>query len=58
MNANLWSIYTVPFWVTFIYLTFFDDYAYTAWNWLIVIPINLFLSMIWPIYWTILHWLG
>jgi len=41
---------------TFIYLTFFNDYNYTAWNWVIVIPINFFLAQIWPIYWGILHW--
>ncbi len=41
--------------VTFIYLTFFDGYDYNWWNWLIVIPINVFLSQIWPIYWLILR---
>jgi hypothetical protein len=41
---------------TFVYLTFFDGYIYTAWNWLIAIPVNLFLGTIWPIYWGILHW--
>lgn len=42
---------------TFVYLTFFDGYIYTAWNWVIAIPVNLFVSSIWPIYWAILHWL-
>lgn len=42
---------------TFIYLTFFNDYQYTALNWLIVVPINLFLGTIWPIYWALLSWL-
>lgn len=42
--------------VTFIYLTFFDGYVYTALNWIIAVPINMFLAMIWPIYWGILHW--
>lgn len=40
---------------TFGKLTFFDDYAYNWWNWLIVVPINTFLSVIWPIYWAILR---
>ncbi len=44
--------------VTFIYLTFFDGYVYNAWNWLIAIPANIFLSTIWPIYWSILHWMS
>lgn len=43
--------------VTFIYLTFFDGYVYTGWNWLIAILVNIILSSIWPIYWLILHWL-
>ena len=51
------SLYIVGNILTFIYLTFFDGYIYTWWNWIIAIPINGFLSTIWPINW-ILHWLG
>ena len=40
---------------TQIFLIFFDGYRYTAWNWLIAVPINLFLGEIWPIYWLILR---
>jgi hypothetical protein len=40
---------------TFIFLTFFDGYSYNAWNWLIAIPVNIFLGEIWPIYWLILN---
>jgi hypothetical protein len=43
--------------VTFSYLTFFDGYEYNSWNWIIVIPLNLILSGIWPIYWGILQWI-
>lgn len=47
----------VAYWIghiaTFTKLTFFDDYEYTWWNWIIVIPINEFLAIIWPIYWVI-----
>lgn len=25
------------------------------WNWIIVVPVNLFLAEIWPIYWLILR---
>ncbi len=42
---------------TFIYRTFFDGYVYNYWNWIIAIPVNMFLGTIWPIYWAILHWL-
>jgi hypothetical protein len=40
---------------TLLYLTFFDGYIYTWWNWLIVVPINIFLGTIWPIYWLVLR---
>lgn len=42
---------------TFIFLTFFDDYRYTWWNWIIVVPLNIALATIWPIYWLFLRWL-
>ena len=50
------KLYGVISFATFIYLTLFDGYAYTFWNWIIVVPINFSLSMIWPVYWGILHW--
>ena len=40
---------------TFVKLTFFDDYIYTWWNWLVAIPVNALLGEIWPIYWLILR---
>ena len=39
---------------TFIYLTFFDGYVYNWWNWIIAVPVNGMLGVIWPIYWFIL----
>ena len=42
---------------TFIFLTFFDKYEYNAFNWIVVVPINAFLSEIWPIYWLMLRWI-
>ncbi len=56
MNRLLIGAYFLVDATTFVYLTFFDGYAYTAWNWIIAIPANLFLATIWPIYWGILHW--
>ena len=41
---------------TFVFLTFLDGYVYNAWNWLVAIPVNLFLASIWPLYWAVLHW--
>lgn len=43
--------------ITFLYLTAFDGYQYNAWNWAIAIPVNLALSVIWPVYWALLHWI-
>lgn len=42
---------------TFAYLTFFDGYIYTWWNWIFAIPLNAILSELWPLYWLIFHWL-
>lgn len=41
--------------VTFIFLTFFDGYRYTAWNWLVAIPVNFLLAQLWPIYWAVVR---
>lgn len=58
LRHNLPAIlYTIGQIATFVYLTFFTGYDYNAWNWIIAIPVNFFLSMIWPIYWLILHWI-
>lgn len=40
---------------TLVKLTFFDGFNYTWWNWIIALPVNLFLSEIWPIYWLIIR---
>lgn len=54
---NLFStFYTVVQLGTFIFLMFFDGIVYTWWNWIIAIPVNLFLSVIWPLYWGLLRW--
>lgn len=49
-------IYPVMSAGTFIFLTFFDGYTYTAFNWLIAIPANIILSTIWPLYWLVIRW--
>jgi hypothetical protein len=49
------AVYQVVSIWTFVYLTFFDGYPYNAWNWLIAVPVNMFLAEIWPIYWIILN---
>lgn len=54
-RAVLFLLYEIGGIGTFLYLTFFDGYDYTAWNWLIAVPVNLFLGQIWPIYWAILR---
>ena len=56
-NFRIWAYLTIDT-ITFVYLTFFNDYVYTSWNWIIVVPINFFLAAIWPIYWGLLHWIS
>ena len=58
MNQFLLWLYLGIDAATFVYLTFFDGYIYNAWNWVIAIPVNIFLSTIWPIYWGVLHWVS
>lgn len=48
----IWQIGSIG---TFVYLTLFDGYTYTWWNWIIAIPVNAVLGEIWPIYWLILR---
>lgn len=48
----IWQLGSIA---TFVKLTFFDDYNYTWWNWIIAIPVNMFLSEIWPLYWLIIR---
>ncbi len=55
-EAILFFLYPAGSLGTAIYLTFFNGDTYNWWNWLILVPINLFLGSIWPIYWTVLHW--
>jgi hypothetical protein len=42
---------------TMVYLTFFDGYRYTAWNWIIAVPCNFISSVIWPVRWS-QRWIG
>ena len=51
------AIFLIGDLATFVYLTFFNGYVYTWWNWIIVIPINIFLASIWPLYWPLLSWM-
>lgn len=56
MERFLVILYSFGSFATFIYLTFFDGYPYTWWNWIVAVPVNIFMGSIWPIYWAILHW--
>lgn len=53
-TSMLLAAYEICAIATFVKLTFFDGYVYTWWNWLIAVPVNVFLSQIWPLYWLIL----
>lgn len=41
---------------TLVYLLAFSPGHFNAWNWLIVVPLDIFLSGIWPVYW-LLHFI-
>lgn len=49
------ALYQIGALATFGKLTFFDDYPYSWWNWVIVVPLNAVLSELWPIYWLIVR---
>lgn len=40
---------------TFIFLVIEDWPRLNWWNWIIIFPVNQFLSQIWPIYWLVLR---
>ena len=52
----LFYIYYFGVLLTFVYLTLFDGYVYNWWNWIIALPVNIFLGLIWPLYWLFLSW--
>lgn len=39
---------------TFAYL--WSGASFNSWNWIFMIPIQLFFAEIWPIYWAVIHW--
>jgi hypothetical protein len=55
MARLLATAYVLAGGATTVFLTFFDGYPYNAWNWLIAVPVNIFLGTIWPIYWLLLR---
>ena len=54
-SAVLYVAYHIGAIITFVKLSFFDGGEYNWWNWIIIIPLNLFLAEMWPIYWLILR---
>lgn len=57
MNYLLPAIWQIGALGTFVFLTFFDGFNYTWWNWIIAVPLNIILAQMWPIYWLVLHWI-
>lgn len=55
MKTALFVLYLLIDLATFAYISFFDGYVYTWWNWTFVLPINAFLATIWPGYWLVLR---
>lgn len=51
-----WAVaYQLAALATFVRLTWFDGYTYTATNWAVAVPVNLLLAEVWPVYWTIIR---
>lgn len=48
-------IYQLAGFATFAFLMSEDSADFNAWNWIVIIPVNIFLSTIWPVYWVILR---
>lgn len=55
MKIALFCIWQIGSVATFAKLSFFDGYIFNGWNWLIAIPVNIFLAEIWPVYWLIIR---
>jgi hypothetical protein len=55
MSKALFGIWLAGDLATLVYLLFFDGTQYNWWNWLLIVPIDVFLATIWPIYWLILR---
>ncbi len=56
-DGHIWAIgaWQIGSISTFGFLTFFDGTDYNWWNWIIIVPVNGFVSEIWPIYWLLLR---
>jgi hypothetical protein len=55
MKIALVVVYLLGNLATFLKLTFLDGYHYTWWNWIVALPVNEFLGVIWPAYWAIIR---
>jgi hypothetical protein len=55
VSTVLAILYELVAWATSVTLTFFDGYVYNAWNWLIVIPVNVLLGQLWPVHWLVIR---
>jgi hypothetical protein len=54
MKKLLFSAWIIGDIATLVYLLFFDGTQYNWWNWLVIVPADVFLATIWPIYWLVL----
>ncbi len=55
LQRLLWSLYFLADLATTGFLIWEDWDDMTWWNWIIIVPIDIFLGTIWPIYWLILR---
>ncbi|WP_168161420.1 hypothetical protein [Oceanicola sp. S124] len=56
MERYLVPIYLIGDAATFIYLIYKDFPDFNGWNWIFIIPLDMIVAQVWPVYWAILHW--
>ena len=54
-RACLGILYNIGMIATFVKLLFLDGFHYTWINWIYIPVIDMFLSIMWPIYWLIIR---
>lgn len=53
--ATVWWTWQIGIWVSFVVLIREAHANLAIWKWVVLLPCDLFLSTIWPIYWFILR---
>ncbi len=55
-KAAFWAYFSVDY-ATFIYLAFFSGWSTEWWHHFAWLLPQIFLAQLWPLYWSVIHWL-